>query len=132
VTTNLYAENTPEHRVVEAARFDHGLSDDQVAEAAGWVPHDGTLLRDELIALYHGQPGPQSFEEGLKLHAADWAFNGMRSDYGTAQAYGQHMVELHRAGDLTPETSHRTTYPEFLAQHKAQAEADDEMEEVQL
>lgn len=43
---------SPEHRVVEAARLDHGLTDEQVLQATKWVPNDGTLLRDELIALY--------------------------------------------------------------------------------
>ena len=126
MTDNPYPRPySPEHRVVQVAKFDHGLTDEQVLRAAGYVPHDGTLLRDELIELYRSQPGPKSFEEGLRLHAADWAFNGMRSDYDTAQAYGSHMAELHRAGELTAETSHRTTYPEFLAKCEVDQEKQD-------
>jgi hypothetical protein len=125
MTDNPYRQHTPEGRVFEAARFDHGLTDEQVLEAAGYVPHDGTDLRDELITLYRSQPGPKSFEEGLKLHAADWAFNGMRSDLATAEAYGRHMVGMHRAGDLTVHTSHTHAYPRFLAQREAEAEQDE-------
>jgi hypothetical protein len=125
--TNPYPQPySPEHRVWEAAQFGGGLTDAEVLEAAGWVPNDGTDLRGELLDLYRSQPGPKSFEEGLKLHAMDWAFNGMRSDYDTAQAYGAHMVGLHRAGDMTPHTSHTHTYPAFMASHER--EADQELE----
>ena len=126
MTDNPYPQpHSPEHRIFEAAQTRHGLTDEQVLEAAGWVPHDGTDLRADLLDLYRSQPGPKSFEEGLKLHAMDWSFNGHRSDYDTAQAYGNHMVEMHRAGDLTVHTSHTNTYPRFLAQREREAASHD-------
>jgi hypothetical protein len=117
-----FRSDTPEHRVFEAARVDHGLTDEQVLKAAGWVEHDGTDLRAELIELYRNQPGPKSFEDGLRAHAQSWAWHGMRSDLETAEAYAEHMAGLHRSGEMTTWTSHRDTYPEFLAEHDKEVE----------
>jgi hypothetical protein len=49
---NPYPPFTAEHRVWEIAQSTLGLADEEVARHAGWVPHDGTLLRDDLIAQY--------------------------------------------------------------------------------
>jgi hypothetical protein len=87
------------------------------------VPNDGTALRDDLIAPYHQTPALASFRGGLKLHAEDWAFNGMRSSLEIAEAYGDHMLAMHRAGDMTPETSHRAEYPAFLVAREPELEA---------
>jgi len=122
MSENPYRPNTPEYRVHEIAQCDHGLSDDELLRQAGWVPHDGTWLRDGLLAQYRQAPAVVRFEEGLKLHATDWAYNWMRSDLDEAQAYGDHMVALQRAGELTAETSHKTEYPAFVAQREAQAD----------
>lgn len=42
---------SPEAKVWELARG-AGKTEAEVLEAAGYVPHDGTLLRDELLAQY--------------------------------------------------------------------------------
>lgn len=119
---NPYAQFTPEARVWHIAQGEHGLTDEELLTQAGWVPHDGTDMRRDLIHQYHDSAGPSAFTEGLKLHAMDWAASGMRADLDTAAAYGDHIVDLHRAGDLTVHTSHKNAYPRWLeAREAAQA-----------
>lgn len=110
-----YAENTPEYRVAQAPKESAGLTDQELLTKAGWVPNDGTDLRDQLLAQYRASEPVQRFEEGLRGHAMDWAYNGMRSGMDHAERYGQHIVDMHRAGDLTPETSHKVEYHFFFS-----------------
>lgn len=117
--TNPYSPNTPEARVWDTAQAEHGLTDEELLTKVGWVPHDGDDMRRDLVHQYHDSAGPYKFTEGLKLHAMSWAYDAARSDLVTASAYGDHMVELHRAGDLTADTSHRTAYPSFLKEREA-------------
>jgi hypothetical protein len=49
---NPYKPFTPEHRVWAIARVSPEMTDADVLVHAGWVPHDGTTLRDDLLALY--------------------------------------------------------------------------------
>ncbi len=121
MSTNPFIPNTPESRVWEIAQQDWGLSDDELILKAGWVPHDDNDLRQALLDHYRSSPNVARFTEGLKAHATDWAFNGMRSSYEIADAYGNHMIEMHRAGDLTVHTSHKNTYPRFLADRERKA-----------
>jgi hypothetical protein len=58
--------------------------------------------------------GDQRFAEGVGMHARDWAFNGMRSSYETAQAYGKHVERLYRTGELGNLDSHKDLFPAFL------------------
>lgn len=124
MTTNPYTSNTPEFRVHQLAHTEPGLSDDDMLTKAGYVPHDGTWMRDDMIAQYRAAEPVQRWEDGLKSHAMDWAYNGMRSDYEAARDYGDHMVTLFRAGDMTAETSHKTTYPAFVAARESEPEPD--------
>jgi hypothetical protein len=51
--SNPYNQFTPEHRVWELARLHgSGKTDAEVIEASGYVPHDGTLLRADLLSQY--------------------------------------------------------------------------------
>jgi hypothetical protein len=126
LTTNPHQQFTPEYRVHELAHSQPGLADQEPLEHAGWVPHDGTALRDELLAQYRAAEPVRSWTEGLKAHAMDWAYNGMRSDRDTARDYGDHMVALFRAGEMTPLTSHQVEYPAFLADRQADNEPEPE------
>lgn len=120
---------TPEATVWDIAQTEHGLTDEELLSKAGWVPHDGTDLRTDLVHQYHDSAGPTKFAEGLKLHAMSWAYDGARSDLDTAAAYGEHIVDMHRTGDLTVHTSHKNAYPRFLeAREAANAEPGPEAE----
>lgn len=120
---NPYVEYSPEHRVYELAQRQSGLTPEEVLEAAQYVPHDGTWLRDELLAQYQEQSQQADrTAEGIALHAADWAYAGMKSNLDTARAYGAHMEAMWRSGDMDVTTSHKTEYPAFLAAREAEVE----------
>lgn len=120
--TNPYPQPySPEHRVWELAQKGSGKTEAEVLDAAGWVAHDGTLLRDDLLAQYRREAEQADrAAEGISMHAADWAFNGMRSSLEVAQAYGKHMEQMWRSGEMTPETSHKVEYPAFVAAQEAE------------
>jgi hypothetical protein len=48
---------------------------------AGWVPHDGTLLRDDLIAQYRREAEPAA-EAGSPAVAADGSHTNPETRYG--------------------------------------------------
>ena len=122
-----YAPNTPEYRVAELARQGSGKTAEEVLQASGWVPHDGTWQRDELLAQYAREaPFCDRTAQGIALHAADWAYNGMRSDLATAQDYGRHMEAMWRRGEMDAATSHKTEYPAFLAEREAEIDREAE------
>jgi hypothetical protein len=52
---NPYQPFTPEHRVWEIAQATSDLSDEDLMVHAGWVPHHGTWVRDDLIAQYRAE-----------------------------------------------------------------------------
>lgn len=123
-----FAENTPEYRVHELSRTKPGLTDNELLTQSGWVPHDGTALRDDLITQYRMSASVQAWEEGLRLHSMDWACHGAGQPFEVGRAYGSHIVALFRSGDMTTSTSHKSEFPAFLAAHEvAQAEADIEI-----
>ena len=125
---NPYKESTPEHRVHELAHAEPGLSDDEVLTRVGYVPHDGTLMRVDLLEQYHQAEPVARYIDGLRAHAESWSHHGMRSDLETAEAYGDHLVALHRRGEVGEWTSHKVVYPAFLAARKAEAAPEREME----
>ena len=50
---------------------------------AGWVPHDGTLLRDDLIAQYHRESeSAASREVGAPTVEPDSSYTNPETRYG--------------------------------------------------
>jgi hypothetical protein len=123
--SNPHPQFTPEHRVWELAQLGgSGKTDAEVLEAAGYVPHDGTWLRDELLAQYARESAQADrTAEGINMHGADWAYAGHHSSLEVAQAYGNHMEAMWRSGEMTAETSHKIEYPAFLAAREAERQA---------
>ena len=78
-------------------------------------------MRDDLLAQYHQAEPVARFIDGFRSHAISWSWHGMRSDLPTAEAYGDHMVAMHRRGDVDTWTSHKVEYPAFLAEREADA-----------
>jgi hypothetical protein len=71
--SNPYPSYTPEHRVFEGARAGPDLTPEQVLEAAGWVPHDGTSLRSDLLAQYSRESGLlQRHSAAVDRQAVGW------------------------------------------------------------
>jgi len=70
----------------------------------------------------------QRTTEGIGLHARDWAFNGMRSSYEEAQAYGKHVEHLYRTGELRELDSHKDLFPAFRARRELDHPTDPELE----
>ncbi len=78
---NPYQPFTPEHRVWEIAQSNPDLSGEELARQTGWVPHDGTLLRDDLIAQYRREAEPAA-EAGSPAVEADGSYTNPETRYG--------------------------------------------------
>ena len=113
-----YAPNTPEYRVAELARQESGLPDDEVLRRVGYVPHDGTLQRGDLLAQYRTEAdAADRTAKGIGDISANWAYAEERAGADVADAYGDHMAAGWRAGDVTEHTTHAAAFPRFYAGH---------------
>src|SRR5258708_3486221 len=80
---NPYQPFTPEHRVWEIAQSTPDLPDEDLARHAGWVPRDGALLRDDLIAQYRREAEvAASREVGSPTVEADGTWTNPGTRYG--------------------------------------------------
>lgn len=123
MTETEYAENTPEYRIAQLAREGSGLSDEEVLKGAGYVPHDGTLMRDDLLAQYREEVAfSDRTADGLKADSASWALS-QRSTLEAAQAFGDHVASLWRSGELVAETPYESLFRGFAATREREPEA---------
>lgn len=112
-----YAENTPEYRIAQLARQGGDLSDDEVLKAVGYVPHDGTAHRDDLLTQYRSESATADVQAGaIGAEAYSSAFSDWRTNVADAEAYSEHAASAFRSGEP------RQEYRDFLTARYADRE----------
>jgi hypothetical protein len=131
--SNPYAANpySPEARVWELAQRTSGKTDAEVIQASQWVPHDGTLLRQDLIAQYKRDCMYQERVSRMPIDrsAAFTALLDLSPEFGRSDNGGQTITRMLTDYYESGQTDMYAFTKGWLADHGYQPrEAEPEME----